>query len=128
VTFQSLKAHFMAQGAIQVALLKFRVLPNEGFHASDQAKSGNQAALDRFLADVGTGSIPLKVDMSGTWSNRIEEGQALNAVSEGYDDWVHVVSLKSVAEVNDGFLNAAGQAENRIEEVTKTVEVRKKRD
>jgi hypothetical protein len=126
-TFQAIKAHFVAQGAIQAALYKFRILPNEGF---DAAKEGNQAALEKFVSDVGYDSIPLSVSPPGdTWMATIdgERSKALNAVSEGYDDWTHVVTLTSIGRVQDGYLDGKGQVEERVEELTKTVEVRKQR-
>jgi hypothetical protein len=129
-SFQAMKAHFMAQGAIQMALLKFRVLPNEGFYASDEAKNGNLGPLDTFIRNLDTGTIGLAVSPpSGTWVASVVEGKALNAVNEGsdYDDWVHVVRLRATAEVSTGFLNGDGSAENRVEEVTKVIEVRKER-
>lgn len=129
-SFQAMKAHYLAQGAIQVALLKFRVLPNEGFEASDAAKNGDDGPLGVFLSDVGTEDIPLTVaPEGGTWTASIREGRALNAAKEGdHGDWIHVVQLTAVGEVNDGFRNEAGQVETRTEEVVKTVEVRKQRD
>ena len=126
-TFQALKAHFVAQGAIQTALYKFRVLPNEGF---DAAKEGNQAALEMFVSDVGYDSIPLAVSPPGnTWMATIDgdRSKALNAVAEGYDDWTHVVTLTSIGRVEDGYLDGNGAVEERVEELTKTVEVRKER-
>lgn len=126
-TFQALKAHFVAQGAIQAALYKFRVLPNEGF---DAAKEGNQAALEKFVSDVGYDAIPLSVSPPGeVWMATIdgERSKALNAVAEGYDDWTHVVTLTSIGRVKDGYLDGTGAVEERVEELTKTVEVRKER-
>ncbi len=127
-SFQALKAHYVAQGAIQVALLKFRVLPNEGYEASEASRGGNDGPLQAFLSDVGTDALPLGVSPTGTWSGKIKSGKVLNAVRDGdYGDWLHVVTLTAEGTVQDGFLNADGAVENRIEEVVKTAEVRKER-
>lgn len=126
-TFQIIKTHFVAQGAIQAALYKFRVLPNEGF---DAAKEGNQAALEMFVSDVGYDKIPLSVSPPGTtWMATIDgsKSKALNAVAEGYDDWTHVVTLTAIGRVQDGYRDGTGAVEERVEELTKTVEVRKER-
>jgi len=127
-SFQAMKAHYVAQGAIQIALLKFRVLPNEGYEASEASRSGDPGPLNTFVADVGTDSIPLTVDAPGEWSGTIKSGKALNAAKDGdYGDWIHVVRLVAEGVVNDGFRNQDGSVETRTEEVVKTVEVRKER-
>lgn len=129
--WQGLKAHFVAQGAIQMALYKFRVLPNEGFDASEAAKGGDPAPLNEFLSDVGTESIAFQTTAQGTWENGIVEGRALNAVSAESTDvsddnlWKHVVTLRAQGRVTDGYLGTDRQPETRIEELRKTVEVKK---
>ncbi len=125
-SFQALKAHYIAQGAVQAALYKFRILPNEGYDATAE---DSPEALATFLSDVGTESIPLKVSPPGSvWSADILEGKALNAVSEGYEDWLHVVKLTAEGRVQDGYRAPDGTEEERIEELVKTVEIRKERN
>lgn len=119
-TFQMLKTQFLAQGVIQTALLKYRVLPNEGFEASEAND------VTGFLSDVGTDAIGLAVAVDGTWEAKIEEGAALNSVIDG-QDWLHVIKLTAVATVEDGTRGTDGSVETRTDQVEKTVEVRKKR-
>lgn len=127
--FQSMKAQYLAHAAIQGALYKFRVLPNEAFDAS-----GNAGALGAFVADVGTGSIALNGAPAGTWTSEITAGEALNSLTDDASNfnqdnnaWVHVVTLTAEARVDDGYLDANGNPETRTEVLTKTVEIKKQR-
>lgn len=132
--WQGMKAHYIAQGAIQVALYKFRVLPNEGYDASTAAVGGNTAPLATFLSDVGTTSIPLPSGWSdiGTRSAVIIEGQAINSVQDigsgaGSEIWKHVLQLEAEGEVTDAYRGTDGSVETRKERLTKIVEIRKVR-
>jgi hypothetical protein len=126
--WQGIKAQFIAQGAIQVALYKFRILPNEGYDATEAALGGDSSALNTFLADVGTDKIPLGVDLAGnTYNALILEGRALNSVQDitAPEVWKHVIQLKALGEIQDAYRGTDGSQELRSEELTKTVEIQK---
>lgn len=131
-SFQTLKAQFAAQGAIQVALLKFRVLPNEGFEASKQARDGDTSALDVYLSDVGNddGNVAFTLAPEGAtvWTADVLEGTVLNDVElDGHGDWLHVLRLTAEGRVQDGYRTADGAVEERVEQVEKTVQITRQR-
>jgi len=158
--WQGLKAHFVAQAAVQGALYKMRVMPNEAFEASQAAQAGILEPLDFFLQDVGTHrynpdgteageAIPLRVPdlFTGERKAWIVEGQTLasdQAIDEEDRVWQHVIRLKAQGGISDGYLTGnqvqqtreredgtteviGGESneEYRLEEISKTVEIKK---
>lgn len=129
--WHGMKAQFMAQGAIQVALYKFRILPNEGFDASEAALGGNTTPLATFLSDVGTDSIGFSFTDAGTRTCNIVEGRALSSkmdISATEEIWKHVLQLEAESTVEDQYRGTDGALETRTERLTKIIEIRKVRE
>ncbi len=114
MTFQQLKAYYMAQAGIQHALLKIRILPNEVYDASalsrgfcplllsppDEMDPGVNASrpkwgegLAYFIEDIGTysadGGIPLSSELgrgeSADWTYHIESARSLTTFVKAAD-------------------------------------------
>lgn len=111
LTFQQLKAYYMAQAAIQHALLKVRILPNETYDASalargqcpllidppdttaalpdgDPWKDGLAYLVEDVTTDSTLGGIALQLNAgeAANWSYRIESVRALTTfMKDGAD-------------------------------------------
>lgn len=148
LTFQQLKAYYMAQAAIQHALLKVRILPNESYDASALArgicpfvKEPQQGdgpdkftdALDTFISDINTDAatdgLPLVLaeDAESTWTYKIESAKALTTFTKSVDPSeparaVNVIEFKAVGYIEDK-LKSEGDERRRWETVEKVVEI-----
>ncbi len=148
--FSALQAHFMAQGAVQQALLKFRILPNEAFSATAVARGlcpfyvapegatpatgagKTQDPLDQFVSDVNSDStlgIPLSFTGAefAAWHMEIAKCKALTSFTSGTEK-VNVVSIEAVGMVPIWVKNhLTGDWESSLfkDVVTKTVEIRR---
>jgi len=149
MTFQQLKAYYMAQGAIQHALLKVRILPNEAYDASalargicpfvqnpEQGEGPNpiEKPLEDFVSDINTledeGGLPLRLaqDVEETWSYQIKSARALTAFTKADEDAggasraVVVLEFEAIGYVEDK-VKSEGDENRRWETVEKVVEV-----
>ena len=136
-SFVSLKAQWIAQGAIQHALLKFRILPTESYDASALSRgicpffvaSGaialtgtvEEAPLEAFRSDIDTAEFSPEdqfSDLTG-YSYSVSEMKALNSFTQD-DLRKHVVRIIAQGTF-EGFL--AGKETSFTDELTKTVDV-----
>jgi hypothetical protein len=137
MTFQQLKSYYMAQAAIQHALLKIRILPNEVYDVSALSRGicpllveppdsdGTVLwpdGLDYFISDIttdgsaGVGGIPLQLagTESASWSYRIDEARALTTFMKIADAAnkkrkVNVLELDAVGTIQDKLItNTSG--------------------
>lgn len=145
--FSALQADFLAQGAVQQALLKFRVLPTEAYGASAIARGlcpfyvappgstpqvgpgKSQDPLDTFVSDINADAVPLRFaqpEFSG-WHCEIASSKALTSFTTGTET-VNVVSIEAVGIVPIWVKHPlTGEWESRQYQgkVKKTVEVRR---
>jgi hypothetical protein len=152
MTFQQLKAYYMAQGAIQHALLKIRILPNETYDVSalsrghcpllieppdapmDPAWDGGLAYL---ISDINTNSLQIQLTSPETanWSYTVDAAQALTTFMKTGDAEdagtsmdrrkVNVLELVALGTIQDKHTSNVGGADekSRTEQVTKIVEI-----
>lgn len=140
MTFQQLKAYYMAQGAIQHALLKIRILPNETYDVSalsrghcpllieppdapmDPAWDGG---LTYLISDINTASLGLQLTGAGqetqNWSYTIESARALTTFMKTGDAEdagtsmdrrkVNVLELVALGTIQDKHISNVGGAD-----------------
>lgn len=147
--FNSLQAHYLAQAAIQQALLKFRVLPTEAYGATAVARGlcpfhvapggstpatgpgKTQVALDTFVDDCNSDSVPLSFagpEFAG-WHCEISESKAITSFTTGTET-VNVVSIEAVGIVPmfvKDPLSGEWESKQYTDKVGKTVQVRRTR-
>lgn len=144
MSFQQLKAHYMAQGAIQHALLKIRILPNEIYDVSQLARGICPAdtpttwdeGLTFFRSDIKSSSEPEFTYSQGDfqdWSFEVTQLQALTAfynddsTGASKERRVNVLEIKALGVIDDRLQSdrdKTGSDRNiRKEEITKTIEV-----
>lgn len=151
LSFQYLRAHYLAQGAIQHALLKIRMLPNECFYASclqkgicpfDPLLSGTPAVGTKFDDDTSSPIAMFKQDVSSTdfpirstgfdysqWHYEIPSLRAVTIFrrqgsSAGTAATVHVLEILARATIEDKLYHAtATDSGQRTEMVKKVVEI-----
>lgn len=143
ITFQQLKAYYMAQGAIQHALLKIRILPNEVYDASALARGvcpfivdpendglaipedqdhPLKLALEDFVSDVNTEELELELNSDGEqadWSYAIVEAKALTTFTKADSDdsgaatKVNVIELVAEGVIQDKLETKDGAANSK---------------
>jgi hypothetical protein len=136
-SFVSMKAQWIAQGAIQHALLKFRILPTESYDASALSRgicpffvaSGTiastgtveEAPLEAFRSDIDTAEFSLSDQFSGLegYSYTVSEMKALNSFTQN-DLRKHVVRIIAQGTFVG---TVAGKETSFTDELTKTVDV-----
>lgn len=149
LSLQYLKAHYLAQGAIQHALLKIRMLPTEIYSASclqrgicpkDPLLTGtpptggrkSETAIDIFKDDITTTQFPIEstgFDYTGNnWIYEITEIKALTihrrqTGSAGTSMSVHVLEILARATIEDDLYSKSGESARRSEMVKKVVEI-----
>ena len=151
LTFQQLKAYYMAQGAIQHALLKVRILPNEAYDVGALSRglcpltAGQPdgdfspkwpGGLDNFISDVNTTELPLEFAVAGqeteSWGYEITSAAALTTFMKDTGagiqrDKVNVLQFVAVGTIQDKLQSDAasttGESKTRREQVTKIVEI-----
>ena len=131
-SFIALQAQWVAQAAVQHAMLKFRVLPTEGYDASALARgvcpfyvdmaeatpgTVDAGPLEVFRSDVNTDDFPL--DGFPDWSYDVVELNALNSFNRG-NYRVHVVQIRVQGRVVE---RLAGEEIEFVDELVKTVDV-----
>jgi len=137
-TFIALQAQWVAHSAMQHALLKFRVLPNESYEASALARglcpfyvgagappsgAANEGPLEVFRSDITSemGNFGLPAEFAG-WGYEVTELKALNSFNRG-DNRVHVVQITATGTARG---QLAGQVITYNDELIKTVDVERK--
>jgi len=136
-SFLSLRGQWIAQGAIQHALLKFRILPTESYDASalsrgicpffvaSGAMSGSgsveMAPLEAFRIDIDTAQFPLSAEFDGLdgYSYTVSEMKALNSFTKD-NLRKHVVRIIAQGTYEGSI---AGKEMIFTDELTKTVDV-----
>lgn len=136
-SFLALKGQWVAQGAIQHALLKFRILPTESYDASALSRgicpffvaSGaisstgtvEEAPLEAFRSDIDTAQFSLGDQFDGLegYSYTVSEMKALNSFTQD-DLRKHVVRIIAQGTF-EGMI--AGKETSFTDELTKTVDV-----
>lgn len=151
--FNALQAHYLAQGAVQHALLKFRVLPTEAYAATALARGlcpfhvagpgtklipgtgKTPEALDAFVKDINSdrqeGGVDLafKSDEFKKWHYGIVNSRAITSFTTGTET-VNVVAIEAVGWVPMWLKDPlSGDWDSKLYEdrVKKTVEIRRTR-
>ena len=144
MSFQQLKAHYMAQGAIQHAFFKIRILPNEVFDASQIDRglcddstgtlARTSAALDFFRSDISSTSAPefefAKGDFS-TWTYEVPAIRAISAfqnrqaATDLKERKVAVLEIEALATIEDRSKSDKNGPNRNIrkEIIKKTIEI-----
>ncbi|MBI3890079.1 MAG: hypothetical protein HY303_00960 [Candidatus Wallbacteria bacterium] len=147
--FNALQAHYLAQGAIQHALLKFRVLPTEAYAATALARGlcpfhvappgstpatgagKTPDALTTFVEDCNFDAVPLQItgpEFAG-WHCEIGSSEAITSFTSGTET-VNVVEIEAVGIVPQFVKNpitGEWKSNQYTDKVGKTVQVRRSR-
>jgi hypothetical protein len=145
VNINFLQANFLAQGAIQHALLKVKMLPQEAFDAgmiqtglcpfrgvvagSTEITGGphkSDIALETYRSDANTNSRPWNVAANGfipaNWNYTVASFTVISASADpAKKELVQMIRIVARGTVND----PKGGRGNRVEEMVKTIEVRR---
>ncbi len=140
-----LQANFLAQSAVQHALLKFRVLPQEAYDAgviqqgfcpfwgipkdsvSAIGTNKTDAAMEIFRSDCNTTNMPWSGSLTGItnaeWKYEVASLQVIAAFTDtAAREMVQTVQIIAVGSVRDD----RGGRGWRHEEMKKTIEIRRK--
>ena len=130
MTFHYWKAHLMAQSAIQHAMMKIRLCPDEAFeaaarkfgicplndNASGGAAGGNSDLMDTFISDIRCDD--LGVSDTGGWGYQVKNIET-KAAHRNDNKLVTVVEIEAEGWAIEG----RGRLNKRTEVVKKTISI-----
>jgi hypothetical protein len=139
MAFAKLQAHYIAQAAVQHALLKVRILPNESYNAGllligacpfipvNTAFSGGgtpQTAFhEMFIGDVNSTRYPIPGSEFSGWSYTASDIKPLMAQTTGDNQRVHAVEIHGAGIAH---VKVKGVQLDVADEVIRTVKVARK--